>query len=607
MAWSVGAYAIAVLLVTAFHEPWRDEADVWLMVRDNDPRSLYSLLRHSGTPGLWHLLLMPWAKAGVPYAAESLLHNAIAIGAAAVVLACAPFPKWVRLLLVFSFYPGFEYSVVARSYGLTMLMLFGLAALDGQRLRRPVVFGGLIGLLANTNAHGFLLGCVAAVFFGLDVMRRRALDGRLLGLAVAGLGIVLAFLQILPPEDGQARAIVEADRMARLVGVLDRSFVPVGMLTAAWATPVGVAVNALALTGAWCLLDGRTRLFAAASMLALIGFFVFVYYAGHRHAGLLFLVLTVAVWITRNRSRATGPSHPPGPRRQRVTSWAKRVCLGSLVSSCAVTAIVYWQEVTSPYSGARAAAEFLRREGLTHRTVAGYPDALASAVLPFLPEARMWYAGIEDYGTHMNWDARYIANTTVPFELALMRMEAAFPNRPDFVVLLGEQRLMSPELRGYRWLGSFPGPPMFPGWLPRFGAVDEEFHLYEPLPVPQVDLFCFWGETLRRLGSFDDSIEVLEAASRVDSTSLRARRELGMSLLAAGQRERAVLLFDEVQQRTAPPETRIIELLSLGSVLRDAGARDAARRFGEIALQLASSAQEEQWARAFLESTGSGP
>src|SRR5437660_9051286 len=89
----VAAFIAVTAFVAAHHEAWRDEADVWLAVRDIDFAHLIEWLRHSGTPGLWHCILSPLARAGLPYASQQWLHLGIAAAAVTIFVAAAPLSR----------------------------------------------------------------------------------------------------------------------------------------------------------------------------------------------------------------------------------------------------------------------------------------------------------------------------------------------------------------------------------------------------------------------------------------------------------------------------------------------------------------------------------
>ena len=109
-------YAVTVLIVTGHHEPWRDEADAWLVVRDNDLAGLWRLTGYMGTPALWYIILMAFERLSMPYESAMFINASIAIVAVGILLVRAPFPLWVRVLIAFSYFPAYEYAAIARSY-----------------------------------------------------------------------------------------------------------------------------------------------------------------------------------------------------------------------------------------------------------------------------------------------------------------------------------------------------------------------------------------------------------------------------------------------------------------------------------------------------------
>jgi hypothetical protein len=159
----VAAFAAITAFVAQHHEPWRDEADAWLVVRDVDLARFFDWSRHAGTPTLWYGLLAPLARAGLPYASQQWLHLVIASAAMVILVARAPMSRLTKVLAVFSYYFAYEYSVIVRSYALAILLIVAAAALWQRRAERPVALAVVLALLCNTNAQGFV---VAAAFTG---------------------------------------------------------------------------------------------------------------------------------------------------------------------------------------------------------------------------------------------------------------------------------------------------------------------------------------------------------------------------------------------------------------------------------------------------------
>src|SRR4030065_1367587 len=86
-------YSAIQVVLLIHHEPWEDEAQAWLIARDLDIVSIFKQMAYEGSPALWHMLLLPFAKTGLPYMSEFILHLIIAIAAVTVFVLYAPFSR----------------------------------------------------------------------------------------------------------------------------------------------------------------------------------------------------------------------------------------------------------------------------------------------------------------------------------------------------------------------------------------------------------------------------------------------------------------------------------------------------------------------------------
>jgi hypothetical protein len=140
-----------VIFTTARHEYWRDEVRAWSLARAaQSPLDLFHLIRYEGHPILWYLIL---------YLGHSIVDSPLVLPIASIAIACAavvlfmlrsPFPLWLKALFLFSGLPLYEYSVMARNYGISMLLLFLTASLYRHRTSQwlPLAVG-----LAPTGEH----------------------------------------------------------------------------------------------------------------------------------------------------------------------------------------------------------------------------------------------------------------------------------------------------------------------------------------------------------------------------------------------------------------------------------------------------------------------
>ncbi len=86
----------------------------------------------------------------------------IAFAAVTIFMFFAPFPLWFKSLFIFTIFSCYEYSVMARNYGISMLLLFVGAMLYQHRKKYPLLLAFILALLANTNIHSAILVCLIA-------------------------------------------------------------------------------------------------------------------------------------------------------------------------------------------------------------------------------------------------------------------------------------------------------------------------------------------------------------------------------------------------------------------------------------------------------------
>ena len=179
------AYAALLAYAIPRHEPWADEAQSWQLARSVPvPRLFSHYLREEGSPGLWHLLLAVLAKLHVSYAGLHWFSGLVALLGVSLLIFLAPFPRSIRLTLPFTFFLAFQYAVVARSYVLTPILLFGLAIVWR---RSPILVALLLGLLGNVALHVLAISVGFAIVYVIEIWRgdRKQEDGRRLLMAAS--------------------------------------------------------------------------------------------------------------------------------------------------------------------------------------------------------------------------------------------------------------------------------------------------------------------------------------------------------------------------------------------------------------------------------------
>ena len=117
-----------MLILTAHHALWRDEVRALTIALQGDNLvSAWLQLRGEGHPALWYLILRLMHDVVATPLVLPVASVAIASAAALLLVLYSPFSRWVLALMLFGGLMLFEYSVTQRNYGISVLLLFGIA------------------------------------------------------------------------------------------------------------------------------------------------------------------------------------------------------------------------------------------------------------------------------------------------------------------------------------------------------------------------------------------------------------------------------------------------------------------------------------------------
>lgn len=160
-------YGILHCIVSFQHEASFDEAHAWNIARDATLYSTMFEVPHcEGHPSLWHLILMPFAKAGMDYTLSMLLITLFFTIVAVYLLEFrSKFPRIIKLILPFTYFFFYQYGVIARPYCMMLTAFMLLATLYGTRDEKPGRFTVALIFLCATSAFGTVFaGGIAIVW-----------------------------------------------------------------------------------------------------------------------------------------------------------------------------------------------------------------------------------------------------------------------------------------------------------------------------------------------------------------------------------------------------------------------------------------------------------
>ena len=158
-----GAVFITFICIGIFagshHEPWADEAQSWLIARDN--HSLAGLLyavKYEGTLPVWHLLLKAFQLAGLDYGHIYII-PLLLTAAGVVILFFTDAPVVAKVMLPLSYYVIFQNAVSARSYAMVFPAMMLIVLFYKDRYKAPVRYHLSLFFLGMSSSYGVIIAC----------------------------------------------------------------------------------------------------------------------------------------------------------------------------------------------------------------------------------------------------------------------------------------------------------------------------------------------------------------------------------------------------------------------------------------------------------------
>lgn len=300
---------IYICLTSAQHVLWRDEMRALSIAKAGPFWELPKLLKNEGHPILWYFLLNISYGIFKNTVVLKVISVLVALASVALFFFYSPFKFWQKILFAFSFFPLVEYAIPTRNYGISMLLLFGFAALYSKRKEHLIGLSVILALLANTNLHC----CVLTMFLIFiwvweDVVLKckkfyfKENYTLILALLIVIMGVAFSLYTFYPDGDSRVSS-ANLPELSALGYLLLESLLSLGDRFSA-IFPLVPKWSHYLLT--WIFVAGFLvrPLYAIVFLAAALFFQLFftIYYPGFaRHQGLLFMFWIALCWIITDK------------------------------------------------------------------------------------------------------------------------------------------------------------------------------------------------------------------------------------------------------------------------------------------------------------------
>ncbi|MAT43643.1 MAG: hypothetical protein CL609_15000 [Anaerolineaceae bacterium] len=403
-------WLVLVVYTETQHEFWRDEVRAFSLVQEiQSPSDFYNLLQYEGHPFLWYVLLFIGKSIINTPLWLPILGVSIAFLAVCLFMFYAPFPLWTRLLFLFSSISLYEYSVMARNYGISMLLLFVIAILYKKRFSQPYPLALALFFLANTNVHSLIFVGLICLVWVWDFFRnqrpltfKKQLVFLYLPLLIVFVGIVLCLVYIYPKENSilvtnniNLEPLVIIKTLLRTITESNTTFSK--LFPESFPGWITILVLPLMAVG---LMKRPAYMLAAFGAQTLMGAtFLLVYSGKFRHQALYVVFIVFLYWLFLDSLKNKKITGFPGLAFKVGYSAFTVLLIGNVF----LNQTTVWKEITTPASASKQFGEFLANSPeYNNAIILAEPDYMMES-LPYYVNNKIYIPREQRFGKTVSW------------------------------------------------------------------------------------------------------------------------------------------------------------------------------------------------------------
>ena len=280
------------LIVGMKHEPWTDEAQSWLIARDASVVEIvWDIARYEGTFPLWFLTLKFFMAFGLDY--EHLYIVPIIISAIGLIvfLKKVEAPKYVKVLLPFTYYVFYQYTIIARSYCYLFLGLSLLCITYKKRKEEPLKYTLSLIFLSFISMHGMVFACGLGLMFLIEVIREKSIKKYLKEAILFGVVIILEGI-ILCPRSDLYMTVSAVSSFYQVLKCIFESIIGNGNIFFKLYNAIAIILLLILFIGT-CFTKNKDIPIAT----GIVIFFMFLIRFASHHSGILFLIMIFGILI----------------------------------------------------------------------------------------------------------------------------------------------------------------------------------------------------------------------------------------------------------------------------------------------------------------------
>lgn len=461
-------YIILGSILIYFHEPFRDEAQAWLIARDTNIIEMFSLSKSEGSPMLWHCLVNILTTLGLPYISINIMHFILNIIAIYFLNKYAPFSKYIKVGITFSHMMAYQYLVLARSYVLVPLLLFMIAIIYKKRHEKTLIYCILLLLLQNACLYSIPIAITLFVTFVIEKIKLKQNDFKSIIIFIIVAVVMLGSILLLV-NDNHNEQLYHTNLPTNFEELFEGAVKALRSISTV-VLPFEVNIPLKGITGLIILLlttislwkDKKVLIIFLISTIVIGGIFAFLNLnITLRHSYVYVIIYLFCSWIKEENNEI-----------KYIKSISQSFVIFAIAMQIVLLITYGGYEIAYDFSNAVKIKEFIKEQGYEDYKIFAFRMPFASSILPYFPDKRA--LAIEDFTEHtyVIWNKDF-NNENLIFELDVYRM--MYMARKDYN---GKVLFISDDIDGWQEKYINQLEKIYPVNATK-EVIEEELHLYK--------------------------------------------------------------------------------------------------------------------------------
>lgn len=395
---------IIITSILAFHhEPWRDELQAFYIARDCiSIKDFLYIMSFEGSPFLWHILLMPFAKLGISFSVIRFLYLLLSWISAYIFIYKVKLTTLVKYLFLFSYFFIYEYTIIVRSYGLSLFFFVLILYFYRERHEHAVKYITILSLFALTNIHSTILFVFYIVMFILEEFKNNKKNA--IKIAIYTLILLVLIYLTVKPNSELSGHIADTDNLFDFIysiftiitNAILTKILFVNNMWALYFLPNLAIIMIFLIISCLVCIQSKNSIFYILSQFTLLFFLGYKYSGALRHWGFLILnILFFYNMILIEKENAN----------KNINFKLLNIFLVFVFGIHLLGGItVGVGEILLPFSNAHLAAEFID-ENISEDILLSYPsDTTTSIIFNSKKIDKMYSIRKKEFVTYTTWD-----------------------------------------------------------------------------------------------------------------------------------------------------------------------------------------------------------